>query len=168
MIHWFFTISRLCLAPICFYLIYSNQIILAEMFMIYAIFSDYADGYFARKLNQVTIYGALADATADKIFIYCCSAGYQLKLQDPYFAIVLGIWITRDLALNLLHVKKVKRFKSLFSGKCFTALQFVILFLILLFQHFDWNLDFLLKFSMPIFVLLGIYSLIQYRASYRC
>ncbi len=42
---------------------------IASLFFTFACFSDFFDGYFARKLNQITILGKLLDPLADKLVV---------------------------------------------------------------------------------------------------
>ena len=50
--------------------------IIAYVVALVAAFTDLADGYFARKWNQVTDFGKLMDPLADKIFV----AGIMLMM----------------------------------------------------------------------------------------
>lgn len=73
-------------------------------------FTDWADGFAARKMNQVTEFGKIIDPLADKI----CIGGiiikmYLIGLINPFlFYLILG----RDLIIftaGLLLTKKIKR-----------------------------------------------------------
>jgi CDP-diacylglycerol--glycerol-3-phosphate 3-phosphatidyltransferase len=55
-------------------------------------FTDYLDGYFARKLNQVTELGTLLDSLADIIAaLICLTVGVYTYLWPPYLLILWGV-----------------------------------------------------------------------------
>lgn len=126
------SIVRLCLVPIMmfFYLasfIPYGKIISAVIFII-AAFTDFLDGYIARKHNLVTDLGKFLDPIADKLLN---TTGLILIVADniipaPYGAIVLVIIIARDLAINMLRqigaskgkviaADKLGKYKSVFQ-----------------------------------------------------
>lgn len=60
-------------------------------------FSDWLDGYIARKYNQKTVLGAFLDPLADKVFIGSLAVGLTIKglLPLPLTIIIIG----RDMVL---------------------------------------------------------------------
>lgn len=98
--------------------------LLAGIFFIIAAFSDYLDGYLARKLNQVTTFGKFFDSIADKLL----TSGVLIVMS--YFAIV-PIWITlililRDFLMDALRqilASKQIVLAANWYGKWKTALQ---------------------------------------------
>lgn len=66
------TLGRLALLPFIIALLYggtANAIWLALALYIIAAFTDFFDGYFARKLNQISAFGTFLDPISDKIFV---------------------------------------------------------------------------------------------------
>jgi len=55
-------------------------------------FSDWLDGYIARKYNQATVLGAFIDPVADKVMIAALAAGLAAKglIPVPLFALIVG------------------------------------------------------------------------------
>ena len=60
----------------------------ALFYMILAMISDFLDGFFARKLDQITDLGKLLDPLADKICIF----GVALILTLPIREVSLPVW----------------------------------------------------------------------------
>lgn len=104
------TTARLILIPLVvfFYLatfIPNNigKFIALGLFML-AAYTDHLDGYYARKLNQVTNLGTFLDSTADKLLVF---ATLILVCVDhtipPIFAeLILIIMMSRDFLISAL------------------------------------------------------------------
>lgn len=67
--------------------------LLAGIFFIVAVLSDYLDGYLARKLKQVTTFGKFFDSIADKLLTN------SVLIVMSYFGIV-PIWMTLILIMR--------------------------------------------------------------------
>jgi len=66
------TLVRFILIPIISFLLYLNNsglIILSIILFLFAIWTDWADGYIARKYKQQTIFGTFMDPLVDKTLI---------------------------------------------------------------------------------------------------
>lgn len=69
------TILRVILVPFFVVLYLKNFSFIALALFIIASFTDYLDGYIARKQNLITNFGKIMDPLADKILVYsafCC------------------------------------------------------------------------------------------------
>src|SRR5580693_5057681 len=63
-----------------------------------AVLSDILDGYVARRLNQVSVQGAMLDALADKLLIYTMLFSlFYVRIYDP---IVLFPMFFRDMLVD--------------------------------------------------------------------
>jgi len=69
----------------------------AVMFGI-ASFTDYLDGYYARKYNQETIYGKLMDPLADKFLVICSLI--MLQSMGRIHPIVVMLLVCRELMIT--------------------------------------------------------------------
>ena len=69
------------------------------MFVLFAL-TDWLDGYLARKLNQVSAFGAFLDPVADKILVCACVLVLvHLKRADVFVALII---IGREIAISAL------------------------------------------------------------------
>lgn len=102
--------------------------IIAYIIALIAAFTDLADGYFARKWNQVTDFGKLMDPLADKIFV----AGIMLmmvqyELLPAWVAVVI---ISREFlvtGLRMLALQKQTVISADIWGKIKTVLQMLMM-----------------------------------------
>ena len=102
--------------------------LIAYVVALIAAFTDLADGYLARKWNQVTDFGKLMDPLADKIFV----AGIMMimveaKLLPAWVAVVI---ISREFlvtGLRMLALQKNTVIAADIWGKIKTVLQMVMM-----------------------------------------
>lgn len=97
------------------------------MFVVFA-WTDWADGYLARRLNQTSAFGAFLDPVADK-FLVCASLLVLVHLQrtDVFVALII---IGREIAISALRewMAKIGAAKSVavhMIGKVKTTVQMV-------------------------------------------
>lgn len=81
--------------------------LIAFCLIVAAVLTDYFDGYFARKFNQISITGKVLDPLADKIFIGVIAIFLVIKKNFPiwYVSLIIG----RDLIIcifNSIFIKK--------------------------------------------------------------
>ena len=76
-----------------------RNLIATVMFVVFAA-TDWLDGYLARKLNQISSFGAFLDPVADK-FLVCASLLVLVHLQraDVFVALII---IGREIAISAL------------------------------------------------------------------
>ncbi|MBU8902781.1 MAG: CDP-diacylglycerol--glycerol-3-phosphate 3-phosphatidyltransferase [Victivallales bacterium] len=102
--------------------------IIAYAIALVAAFTDLADGYFARKWNQVTDFGKLMDPLADKIFISgIMLMMVQYKLLPAWVAVVI---ISREFlvtGLRMLAAQKQTVIAADIWGKIKTVLQMLMM-----------------------------------------
>ena len=66
------TILRILLIPVLvvvFYLPFKNHLLFAAGIFAFAAITDWVDGYLARRLGQMTAFGAFLDPVADKLMV---------------------------------------------------------------------------------------------------
>ena len=168
------TLSRFVIIPIMVIIVYIQplddpigflglsieQFIISILFFLSA-FTDYLDGYIARKTHTITIFGKFLDPIADKALVLTALT-YLLYLGDmPYWVIViifLREFIVSGLRLVAVESKKVIAAGNL--GKQKTAwTMFAIMFFLLNLQQFSIIVSQILIF---IFVSLTILSGLEY------
>ena len=77
----------------------SRNLIATVMFVVFAA-TDWLDGYLARKLNQVSSFGAFLDPVADKFLVCACVLVLvQLQRADVFVALII---IGREIAISAL------------------------------------------------------------------
>ena len=77
------SLFRLALVPVFLWLLLTGQSGFAILALIVASATDYLDGYFARKLNQVTRIGQLLDPAADRLYILATLIGLAVTNHIP-------------------------------------------------------------------------------------
>jgi len=140
------TVSRILLIPIIifFYLASSFMVVgklIATILFAIACLTDFLDGYFARKLNQVTTLGKFLDSIADKMLVL---TGLVLIVADntivaPYGVITAIIIIFRELmisALRQLAATKNVVIAADMWGKIKANFQFFAVMIFMLFAYF--------------------------------
>lgn len=106
-----------------------------------ASFTDYLDGWLARRANLATKWGALIDPIADRAFVFTAVCVYLFEgaiSTTQYFML-----ISRDLmtAIGFLVARSVSwlrpvTFRARLSGKLVTALQLAALIAVLMFPRY--------------------------------
>jgi cardiolipin synthase len=92
---------RLAFVPVFLYLLLSERYLSAIVVLALSSLTDYLDGYFARKFNQVTRLGQLLDPAADRLYIFSTLVGLSVTGIIPvWLALVI---IGRDLVLAIAY-----------------------------------------------------------------
>jgi cardiolipin synthase len=105
-----------------------NQNLIATGLFIAAAITDWLDGYLARRLNQMSAFGAFLDPVADKLMIACALIVLVwLQRVDALIAVVI---IGREIAISALRewMAKSGQSKSVavnFLGKIKTISQMI-------------------------------------------
>lgn len=98
--------------------------------------TDWIDGYLARKLNQITPFGAFLDPVADKLLVATALVMLVGEYASPYLVIPSAIIIGREIAISALRewmaeIGKRNRVAVGYIGKLKTALQMIAIVILL-------------------------------------
>ncbi len=147
----------------------SSQYFLYTIAIIFIIsmITDFLDGYFARKNNQITIFGKLFDPLADKITI-TITLIFLSYFQYTYIYILIFM-IIRDLIVDgsrNIFAKNNLKIEASIYGKLKTLFQSIaipiILFFIPVIDNNIWWQLLIINIPMIIALFLSIYSGFQY------
>lgn len=116
------------------WLSYEEANLLATVFFVVAALTDWLDGYLARKLNQISAFGAFLDPVADKLMVAAALIVLvDLERTSPVIALII---IGREIAVSALREWMARAGKSgsvavSFIGKLKTAFQMIAISLLL-------------------------------------
>jgi CDP-diacylglycerol--glycerol-3-phosphate 3-phosphatidyltransferase/cardiolipin synthase len=133
------TLVRIILIPVLVLVFYAplewSYQISAAIFGLAAV-TDWLDGYLARRLQQLSVFGAFLDPVADKLMV---TVALVLLVQDnpsPLFAVPAAVIVGREIAISALRewMSEIgERTKVAVSiiGKIKTTIQMVAILLLL-------------------------------------
>ena len=120
------TLSRILLIPAVLALQWAKVYPAALAVFAVAAFTDFLDGYLARKNNQITVFGKFADPVADKLLVLCSMIVLAEHGLMPSWPVC--IVAARELAvdgLRLVASGKGQVVAAKMPGKIKTTLQFL-------------------------------------------
>ena len=131
------SVSRLIIGLFLYLLILYQHSIWAILLSIIAIFTDYADGYLARKRNEISELGKILDPVADKVTVGLSSIALYQAYGLPLWVVIFIIG--RDLLIlsgSLILIGKMNHVTpSELPGK----IAVTVISLLLLSYLFDFN-----------------------------
>lgn len=142
---------------------------LALITFIVCVFSDYLDGFVARKNGTVSDLGKIMDPVADKILIIAAFLAFvEMKLVPAWMVVVI---ILREFVITGLRITALTRNEVLAagkSGKHKTVSQMISIIVILIFIIFReagaslgfWNNQFENSYIQVIFIMMGVTTLL--------
>jgi cardiolipin synthase len=132
------SVVRLLLVPVFAVLIIRKYDAAAIIVLMVSGWTDYFDGWLARRWRQVTRIGALLDPAADRLYILTTLLGLAYRGVIPWWLVLVLIARDAVLAVSLLMLTSVERapLEVNFLGKAATA-SLLYAFPILLLGHFD-------------------------------
>ena len=132
------TLSRILCAILIYLILYleSNYSIALFLFFI-ASFSDFLDGYLARKTNSVSVLGEILDPIADKLLIVFVLIGLSVNLDSFLIGFISSVIISREIwvaALRDINARNNQSNKTrvTFLAKIKTAIQMLSILMYLL------------------------------------
>jgi CDP-diacylglycerol--glycerol-3-phosphate 3-phosphatidyltransferase/cardiolipin synthase len=132
----------------------------------FASFTDWLDGYWARKFNQTSSFGAFLDPVADKLMV--AAALIVLVEFGRVGAIVSLIIIGREIVISALRewmalIGKSSNVAVAMIGKVKTAAQMIAIFLLLYYDNIgDFNTKLVGHFLIVIAAILTLVSMAYY------
>lgn len=150
------TISRIILIPIMIVVLYIealnkpigflgmtiNQFIFAVLFVI-ASFTDFLDGYIARKYNQITTFGKFLDPIADKVLVVAALLYLMLLIPQRVPMWTVMIVIVREFIVTGVRLLAVERSVVIAASKWGKYKTFSTMIAIIIFLFNDFGLTML-------------------------
>ena len=132
------TLSRIaCSILIYLFLYLETQYLIALFLFGIASFSDFLDGYLARKTNSESVLGEILDPIADKLLIVFVLIGLSINLNSFLIGFISAVIISREIwvaALRDINSRnnQSEKTKVSFLAKTKTAIQMLAILLYLL------------------------------------
>ena len=101
----YLTLLRIALIPllaIVFYIPWEYSNIACTLIFLFAGFTDWLDGYLARKMSLETAFGAFLDPVADKLMVAFVLVLVVQAEASPYLAIPAAVIIGREITIASL------------------------------------------------------------------
>lgn len=138
------TIARLCMVPLFVFCFVKGSdgtleggVYYAAALFVLAALTDILDGYIARKYNQITDFGKLADPLADKMMQIAAIA--CLAVYDRIDIWIFLVFLIKEFMMICGASRLLKRFKfvvySKRSGKIATVILFICIVCIMIFDE---------------------------------
>ena len=131
------TLSRILCGILIYLILYldSNYSVALFLFFISS-FSDFLDGYIARKTNSVTVLGEILDPIADKLLIVFVLVGLSINLDSFLIGFISTVIISREIwvaALRDINARnnQIGKTKVTFLAKTKTATQMLAILMYL-------------------------------------
>ena len=136
------TLARISLIPVfilVFYLPWSGAHYTAAVIFMIASVTDWLDGYFARKLEQMTPFGAFLDPVADKLLVASSLLLLVGAGDRGYITLPAIVVVGREIVISALRewMAEIGSRASIavsYIGKVKTAVQMIALVLLLAFS----------------------------------
>ena len=120
---------RLVILPFFVYSFLSGLTLLGYSLFLFAVISDFADGYFAKKLQVISRFGAYYDATVDAVFIITMFGVFFVSGCYPYWVLLLILFMYAQFAMTSFSLEVIydpvgKYYGSLLYGAIGLTLLF--------------------------------------------
>jgi len=123
------SVLRLVVLPFFVYSFLSGLTLLGYSLFLFAVISDFADGYFAKKLQVTSRFGAYYDATVDAVFIITMFGVFFVSGCYPYWVFLLILFMFAQFAITSFSLEVIydpvgKYYGSLLYGAIGLTLLF--------------------------------------------
>ena len=153
---------RLLIAPILILLGLFGKVVMVLILTILACLTDLFDGFFARKWDVSTQFGAKLDAISDKVFAASLLISLTKETTSLWILVLFEICIA---LCNLYFYTQLKQAKTLMIGKIKTTSLFVCIVCAFL-EHFFHTFSFILRgliyVTINLQILTGIHYILHY------
>ncbi len=146
------SLSRLFLGFLLFYSISHKQTHVSISLAVLAVISDYADGYLARKRNEISELGKILDPLADKITVALGAIALYKVYSLPLWIVILIIG--RDILILAGSVILMERLQNVVASELPGKIAVTIIAMLLLTYLLEWHI---LKPYLLIFAVLAIF-----------
>lgn len=161
----FITVIRFIIIPFFGYFLYNRNYLIAVVFFLLAGFSDFLDGYIARKLNMITNWGKIADPLADKLMQI--TALVLLTILQKIPSVILVIVLAKEIFMGLGSVLLYRKQKYVVSANWYGKLATVIFHLsVTIIMLFDLN-ELYNSIFIGISVIATLFAFYMYSLAYR-
>jgi len=121
----FITLARLCVLPLFLYLLFAKEQRAGAALLLGVLgMTDWVDGWFARKFNQVSPFGAVFDPTVDRLLFVVSAISVLIDGAVPWWLCVAIL--VREIAVGAMMVigtlMGMERFPVSNNGKWYTFL----------------------------------------------
>lgn len=153
-------LSPIVLIPLFYY----NKMCLAIIMIVLFSLTDTFDGYFARKYNNITLFGAYLDAFVDKVFALTIIISLMIKTSINYSFYLLITLSILELLIGIINIysffKNLKP-SSTKIGKIKTIVLFSFLSVLFLNKLVSISYNIILIFNI-VTIILQIITIISY------
>lgn len=130
---------RLCLVPVYLYLFLradsDSDYYVAAAVVLASFFSDFIDGFIARRYNMITDFGKVLDPVADKLTQVALAL--SITFRHPSVKVLLIALIVKELILGFAGLYMLRRGLKMdgahMHGKISTVILYATLFILLVF-----------------------------------
>ena len=132
---------RIILTPLFLMILFQGEwfLVLALIIFTIAALTDTFDGYYARRYQAYTYWGAFLDPIADKILIGATLCAFAVLNLVSWW--VVAIIVLRDVLVTLLRLQKIAHggmLQTSMLAKCKTTAQFISIYLFFLCLIVQW------------------------------
>ena len=119
-----------------FYMPFQWHFFVSALLFAIAAFTDWLDGYLARKLKQVSPLGEFLDPVADKLIVAVALVLLVQSHASPFLAIPAAVIVSREIVISALRewmadLGKRHKVKVIDIGKLKTAVQMIAIIILL-------------------------------------
>jgi len=143
------TLSRIALSVVFLFFLFAHGVlykVLAFFVFIIAAFTDFLDGYIAKKFDLVSDFGKFMDPIADKVLTLSAFLAFvEMNLVAAWMVIIIIFREFIITGIRLMALRKNKVIEATLAGKHKTASQVFAIFTILIFillREIGYSLEF--------------------------